>query len=426
MNIIELGESKSVNFGGGLELLMNDKKPDIKLDELTNLEQELNELVFDSTLNLNIEPLKDEKPFQLFPDSFEPKEINEIKPEVKNEVKNEVKSETKIGESTSQTSEPKTWDGFGKFNDTPVHNEKEITKEELLREKLKILRKLESLEAKGVNLSKKYNMDSSLLEMQGEYDLIMEEKNKQNSIKFQGNMLLALINGIEFLNNKFDPFDVKLEGWGEQINENINDYDEIFSELHEKYKSKAKIAPEVKLLFQLAGSGIMIHMTNSMFKTAMPGMDDILRQNPDLMKSFQTAAVNSMGNNPGFSGFMNGMMNPTSSPTYDVGGPPPPLATQGPNSIPPPFNRSGNNVSRPSAPMHSKNAFNAALDDFRPDMRGPDINDLLSGLKTKTIDIQQSNNNSTISLSDLKDLDSDQLPKKSKRRKSDKNVINLN
>lgn len=415
MNIIELNEpSKSVNFGGGLELLMNDKKTDVKLDEITNLEQELNELVFDSSLENTL--------FKESPIEFTPFQESVIEP--KNEVKNEVKNEneSKIGESTSQTSEPKTWDGFGKFNDTPVQHEKEVTKEDLLREKLKILRKLESLETKGVNLSKKYNMDSSLLEMQGEYELIMEEKNKQNSIKFQGNMLMAFINGIEFLNNKFDPFDVKLEGWGEQINENINDYDEIFSELHEKYKSKAKIAPEVKLLFQLAGSGIMIHMTNSMFKTAMPGMDDILRQNPDLMKSFQTAAVNSMGNNPGFSGFMNGLMNPTTSPTYDVGGPPPPLATQGPNSIPPPI-RPG--MSKMSA-INPKNAFNAALDDFRPDMRGPDINDLLSGLKTKTIDIQQSNNNSTISLSDLKDLDGDHLPKKSKRRKSDKNVINLN
>jgi len=415
MNIIELNEpSKSVNFGGGLELLMNDKKTDVKLDEITNLEQELNELVFDSSLE---NTLFKESPIEFTPFQETVNEVKSEKPEVKSE------NESKIGESTSQTSEPKTWDGFGKFNDTPVQHEKEVTKEDLLREKLKILRKLESLEAKGVNLSKKYNMDSSLLEMQGEYELIMEEKNKQNSIKFQGNMLMAFINGIEFLNNKFDPFDVKLEGWGEQINENINDYDEIFSELHEKYKSKAKIAPEVKLLFQLAGSGIMIHMTNSMFKTAMPGMDDILRQNPDLMKSFQTAAVNSMGNNPGFSGFMNGLMNPTTSPTYDVGGPPPPLATQGPNSAPPPI-RPG--MSKMSAPINPKNAFNAALDDFRTDMRGPDINDLLSGLKTKTIDIQQSNNNSTISLSDLKDLDGDHLPKKSKRRKSDKNVINLN
>ena len=29
------------------------------------------------------------------------------------------------------------------------------------------------------------------------------------------------------------------------------------------------MAPEIKLLFQLASSGIMIHMTNTMFKSAL-------------------------------------------------------------------------------------------------------------------------------------------------------------
>ena len=71
-----------------------------------------------------------------------------------------------------------------------------------------------------------------------------------------------------------------------------------------KYRSKAKIAPELKLLFQLAGSGIMIHMTNTMFKSSIPGMDDIMKQNPELMQQFTKAAVNSMGDtNPGFSNF---------------------------------------------------------------------------------------------------------------------------
>ena len=41
-------------------------------------------------------------------------------------------------------------------------------------------------------------------------------------------MLMAAITGLEFLNNKFDPFDLHLDGWGEQVNENIDDYDEIF------------------------------------------------------------------------------------------------------------------------------------------------------------------------------------------------------
>ena len=41
----------------------------------------------------------------------------------------------------------------------------------------------------------------------------------------------------------------------------------------------------------------MIHMTNTMFKSSLPGMEDVMRQNPDLMKQFASAAANTMGNN---------------------------------------------------------------------------------------------------------------------------------
>merc|ERR1711998_452568 len=199
---------------------------------------------------------------------------------------------------------------------------------------------------KGVKLSKKYTMESSLLEMKGEYEMIISQREKSASIKFQSKMLMACITGLEFLNNRFDPFDVKLDGWGEQVNDNIDDYDEIFGELHEKYKSKAKMAPELKLLFQLGGSAIMVHMTNTMFKSSMPGMDEIMKQNPELMQQFSQAAVNSMSNtNPGFSNFMNnfvpGHSNNEPPPPPNMGPPPPSLNTQAQKSqrYAPPENR---------------------------------------------------------------------------------------
>jgi hypothetical protein len=442
-------QNKSSNFGGGIELLMNDKikegnsrsSGDIDLEDLTNLENELNDLVEDT-------------PMDIPSSSFQPRSslfgaTTEEKPNVR------FREEPSIGESTAGVDDPsKTWDGYGKFNNIPMNPDKHVSsqpqmsKEELLREKFKFLRKLEALEKKGVELSKKYNMESPLAEMQGEYETIMEEKAKQNSVKFQGNMLMAVINGIEFLNGKFDPFDIKLDGWSDQVNENINDYDDIFAELYEKYKTKASMAPELKLLFQLGGSAMMVHMTNTMFKSAMPGMDDILRQNPDLMRSFQSAAVNSMAQtNPGFSGFMNNMMSP--EPGVPSGrGPPPPMATQGPSAVPPPMHRPGNNSSalNMNANMSRSNFQDdgiqfresgrrpASSSSSRPDMKGPsDLNDILSGLKTKTINIQEqnaqqsSNNDSTISISDLKELQGDMnLPKRSKRKqRSATNVISL-
>jgi hypothetical protein len=261
------------------------------------------------------------------------------------------------------------------------------------------------------------------------------------------------------LNNRFDPFDVKLDGWGDQINENLNDYDDVFGELYDKYKTKASLAPELKLLFQLGGSAMMVHMTNTMFKSSMPGVDDILRQNPDLMRQFQTAAVNTMGQtNPGFAGFMNGVMN-------SEGPPPPPVSTQYQDPI---VNRPGNNNSVPfsssSSSSSSASSFSAnkqsvgrpfynpnSIDDGinirendssqqafvsdrssrRPEMKGPtDISDILSGLKKKTINIQETtpqNNDSYISITELKELQSEgNMPKRSKRRqKSDKNTLSL-
>jgi hypothetical protein len=109
--------------------------------------------------------------------------------------------------------------------------------------------------------------------------------------------MMALITGAEYLNNKFDPFDVKLDGWSESVNEGICDFDEVFEELAEKYGGKSEMAPELKLLMMLGGSAFMFHLTNTMFKSSIPGMDDIMKQNPDLMKQFAQAAVGSIGQN---------------------------------------------------------------------------------------------------------------------------------
>lgn len=119
-------------------------------------------------------------------------------------------------------------------------------------------------------------------------------REETNAIKFQRKMLLAGVTLMEFTNSKLNPFDLELDGWSEAVNDNITDYDEVFQELYEKYKDRAKIAPEIKLMLMLGGSAAMFHFTNTMFRSKMPGMDDILQQNPELARQFQEAAARSM------------------------------------------------------------------------------------------------------------------------------------
>lgn len=543
LDMIGGGGRTSANFGSGIELLMNDKfkndsgggrrgggggGDDITLNDLTMLENELNDISGDinsmgnsnSNSNSNSKKISSRSmKSDIFSINFSNDDGNASGDE-RDSVGGggDAIPSFSIGSATANATggdEKPTWDGYAKFNNIPMNPDipvdsastggaaapQQMSKEELLREKFKLLRKLEELEAKGVTLTKKYTMESSILEMRGEYETHIEEREHQNSKKFQGKMLLACITGLEFLNNKFDPFDLKLDGWSEQVNENIDEYDEIFAELHEKYKSKAQMAPELKLLFQLGGSAIMLHMTNTMFKSALPGMDDIMRQNPELMQQFTQAAVNSMsssnqaqglngrGGGAGFTSFMSDIMGGSGSSganNMPSRPPPPPVATKSVNAAPPPprpgapipiINRpdinlgrgqmntginmsdddddmdgtggSGMFMGRLKTASSSQQQASQPQSQRRPEMRGPsadtDINSILSGLKTKSINIQsqpQSQPQSQESLqsvqqsqsqSQFADIESgngnnsSNAPMKSKRKpRSEKNTISLN
>jgi hypothetical protein len=150
-------------------------------------------------------------------------------------------------------------------------------------------------------------MANSLDEIKAEYGRVVDSRNLESSLKFQRNMLMTFATGAEFLNNRFNPFDVNLEGWSESVHENAEDYDEIFEELYDKYKDAGKMPPEVRLVMTLGASAAMFHVTNTYFKSKVPGMDDILRNNPELMKQFATAAANQAG--PGFGQFVGAALN---------------------------------------------------------------------------------------------------------------------
>jgi hypothetical protein len=159
-------------------------------------------------------------------------------------------------------------------------------------EKADLLNKLARLEKKGLNVNKRLNAYSDISEIRTEYKRILYGIEAEQSIKFSRRILIACVTGMEFLNKRYNPFDLALEGWSESVMENVDDYDGVFEELYTKYRTKMHVAPEVKLIMMLGGSGMMFHLTNSMFKAAVPNMNDVLKQNPDLVKNMMAAVQN--------------------------------------------------------------------------------------------------------------------------------------
>jgi hypothetical protein len=436
-------EPRSTNFGSGIELLMNDKKikssiaKDMDLGELDELENDLNNLSKPSASSSESKTLSG---FAGGLFGFDTPALSG--PSVSFE------TDSKLGAATAESvGNTNTWDGFGKLNEIPIERPSSgLSDREKRRKKRLMLKKLEDWQAKGVlRSSERFTMESSYEEIEDEYETAMEDKRKKDSIKLQGWWFMTFVNSVEYANAAFDPFGLNLDGWGEQVNEDIDSYEEIFAELHEKYKG-GKMAPELSLLLRLGFSAAVVNFTNKALSSATPGFNDVIKQSPELMKMFTDATVNSMSQaSPGFAMANNIMQDQKNKPR----GPPPPAPVETKNQPPmqrptmqftqAPSNRPDISASRGAMfreeGVDLNNQFvnpNQQAPSQRPEMRGPqnaDIDNILAGLKTRNVDIHEPTmeDDSMISISSLKDAQSNSLPKRSKRRnqRSDRNTISL-
>jgi hypothetical protein len=159
-------------------------------------------------------------------------------------------------------------------------------------EKADLLNKLARLEKKGLNVNKRLNAYSDISEIRTEYKRLLYGIEAEQSIKFQRMMLLTCVNGIEMLNKTYNPFDLYLDGWGDYIMTNIDTYDGVFEELYTKYRTKMHVAPEIKLMMMLGGSGMMFHISRSFAKAATTNVNEVMKQNPGLAQNIIEAVKN--------------------------------------------------------------------------------------------------------------------------------------
>ena len=431
MNIGENPSTKHTNFGGGLEFLMNDKAKSsssstkIDLGELDNLEDEMNELASMNTSNTN-----DKSISGLFGVGT-----------------SDAVNDSKLGGATVDSiGNTKTWDGFAKLNEVPVGGGgggggSNLNERERRRKKRTMIKSLEQWHEKGlIKTISHFNMDSVYEEVEDEYEGALEDKRKRDAIKIQQNWLITAINTIEYGNAMFDPFGISLDGWGETISEDIDSYDEIFEQLHEKYKG-GKMSPELSLLMRLGFSASVIHFSNKALSTAAPGFNDVIKQSPELMRMFTNATVDSMKQTAPGMAFASDLLNNNKPNTMNR---PPPAPVETRNFAPPPasarpgmqFTQNRPDIDAGRGAMFreqgidiSNTASETQPRSSRPEMTGPrnmDIDNILSGLKTKQVDISN-DDDSMVSIASLNDINGTTMPKKytKRRNKSDKNVISL-
>jgi hypothetical protein len=152
--------------------------------------------------------------------------------------------------------------------------------------KMELMAKLFEIQRSGRQLTRAYNISSDIEDMEMEIRYQTDLENKKNSVGLCKSFLLNAVTAIEFLNDKFDPFGIQLNGWSDQMKINVDNYNDVFAELYEKYKgSGRKMEPELKLILMISASAASFHATKTMTKSM--GLERVVKNNPELLQKLQ-------------------------------------------------------------------------------------------------------------------------------------------
>lgn len=196
----------------------------------------------------------------------------DLEKEVSSKKSEKVKSESvqrKSSKSISSSSSSSSSESSVDYKKDKRRVQKENKNEVIRKEKSDILFKLYSvIEKSGGRWSSKMSMDNSLEEIKTEFTRIKATLDNESMVKFCKHGLVMGIKGVEMLNNAYDPLGVDLDGWGEAMSFNMatTEYDEVLSELCDKYKSSGSMSPEVKLLVMIVMSGAMFSFSKKAAK----------------------------------------------------------------------------------------------------------------------------------------------------------------
>lgn len=166
----------------------------------------------------------------------------------------------------------------------PEPQNEEEQKKELLR------RLYYQQQYNGEKLSKRLTMNNSLDEIQQVYGNLMHAKKARTSIKFYKQIYYFLIWGIEKTSQTLGKGKIRLNGWKDSMEANLDSYDPIFEEIYYQHEDVlGSMDPLIKLAIMTVASAFVYHINapeEQTDETLIDTLLDKLEQNPVLMDKF--------------------------------------------------------------------------------------------------------------------------------------------
>ena len=172
-----------------------------------------------------------------------------------------------------------------------LHAQQVVTKRDLVHKIQQLQQRLYDVELSP----KTFTTADSLTELQAEYDRLYRLKQQKSTREWYRKILFGVTKGIEWANHQWDPVGLKLDGWSTEVASNVDEFDEIFDELAEKYGGSIneKIAPEIRLVLLILYSGVSYSISQTLVQdhSNRPEFTEIINKDPVLRERFMRAAT---------------------------------------------------------------------------------------------------------------------------------------
>lgn len=172
-----------------------------------------------------------------------------------------------------------------------LHAQQVVTKRDLVHKIQQLQQRLYDVELSP----KTFTTADSLAELQSEYDRLYKIKQQKSTREWYRKILFGVTKGIEWANHQWDPVGLKLDGWSTEVASNVDEFDEIFDELAEKYGGSIneKVSPELRLVLLILYSGVSYSISQTLVQdhSNRPEFTEIINKDPVLRERFMRAAT---------------------------------------------------------------------------------------------------------------------------------------
>jgi hypothetical protein len=176
--------------------------------------------------------------------------------------------DTEMNFNYNQTPNPNNYNYTTQGFTTPINvntHTVERTPEEEIDDKIKLLNQYEALVKKIKDREvRQFGMHSNADDIRLEIRKLRQNKKRDSTTKYMRIGTIGIAKGIEQIFNFYPLFGWDLNGFATHLRHNIDDFDDIFDELYDKYSSSGKAQPpEMRFLYTFIGTLVSFVFANS-------------------------------------------------------------------------------------------------------------------------------------------------------------------